>query len=184
MKKRAIVILADGFEEIEAVTVIDILRRSEIQVSICGLDVNLVRGSREITISADKILEKSDLESKYDACVLPGGMPGAENLASSDMVKELLIRMHGEEKIIAAICASPALVLSPIGILDDKDATCFPNMRGDFSSRTTYKEDNVVIDGNIITSRGPATAMEFTLSIVGILCGRDIASKVRKALLA
>jgi len=183
MKKKAIAILADGFEEIEAVTIINTLRRAGIKVIICGLGTDLVKGSREITISADKLLEESDLASEYDACVLPGGMPGAENLAGSDIVKELLTKMHAQGKVIAAICASPALVLSSTGILNNKSATCFPGMRGNFSSSTTYKEDNVVIDGNIITSKGPATAMEFSLSIVEVLCDKDIACKVRKALL-
>ena len=184
MRKKVVVILADGFEEIEAVTIINTLRRADIKVTVCGLDTDLVKGSREITISADKLLEKSDLASEYDACVLPGGMPGAKNLANSDMVKELLTKMHAQGKTIAAICSSPALVLSYAGILDNKSATCFPGMRGNFSNSTTYKEDNVVIDGNIITSRSPATAMGFSLSIVEILCGKDIASKVGKALLA
>jgi len=184
MRKKVVVILADGFEEIEAVTIINTLRRAGIKVTVCGLDADLVKGSRDITISTDKLLEKSDLTSEYDACVLPGGMPGAEKLAGSDIVKELLTKMHAQGKVIAAICASPALVLSSTGILNNKSATCFPGMRGDFSSSTTYKEDNVVIDGNIITSKGPATAMEFSLSIVETLCGKDIACKAGKSLLS
>ncbi len=183
MRKTAIVVLADGFEEIEAITIINALRRAGIKVTICGLDTDLVKGSRDITISADKLLDESDVGSEYDACVLPGGMPGAENLASSDMLKELITKMHAQGKVIAAICSSPALVLSYLNILDNKSATCFPGMRGDFSSLTTYKEDNVVIDGKIITSKGPATAMEFSLSIVETLCGKDIACRVGKSLL-
>lgn len=184
MRKKAIVILADGFEEIEAVTVIDVLLRADIEVITYGVDSENVKGSHGITISAEKILEVSDLKSEYDACVLPGGMPGAEKLANSDLVKDLLTKMHSQKKVIGAICAAPALVLSLMGILDNKAATCYPGMEGIFPNTTTYKEDNVVTDGNIITSRGPATALEFAISIVGTLCGGGIANKVRRALLA
>jgi len=184
MRKKAIIILADGFEEIEAVTAIDVLRRAGIEVVICGVDSKNVKGSRGITISTDKLLEESGIKSAYDACILPGGMPGAEKLANSDLVKDLVAKMHSQKKVIGAICAAPALVLSPMGILDNMAATCFPGMEGIFSNTTTYKEDNVAIDGNIITSRGPATALEFSLSIVSVLCGRGISDKVRKAVLA
>jgi len=184
MRKKAIVILADGFEELEAVTAIDILRRAGVKVVACGLEKDKVKGSRETTILADKGFDQSDLTQGYDACILPGGMPGAERLANSDTVKTLLKKMCGDNKLIAAICASPALVLSPVGILDNKAATCSPGMEGLFPKSTRYKEDNVVIDGNIITSRGPGTALEFAISIVKVLCGKDIAQKVRKAALA
>lgn len=184
MRKKAIIVLANGFEELEAVTVIDILRRAGIEVTVCGLDSEKIKGSHEITIIADKKLEQAEAASRYDACILPGGMPGAEKLASSDKVKELLVKMHAQNKIIAAICASPALVLSSIGILDNKSATCYPSVQTLFASSTTYKEDSVVIDGNIITSRGPATALEFAISIIEVLRGRDIAEKISKDLLA
>jgi protein deglycase len=181
MGKRAIIILADGFEEIEAITVIDILRRASIEVDIYGLGSDKIEGSKGIIINTDKILKGN--ETGYDACILPGGMPGAENLAASDKVRNILIDMHKQHKIIAAICAAPAVVLAPLGILDNKYATCYPGMQESFSDATDYKEDDIVIDGNIITSRGPATALKFSIAIVGALCGEVLSEKIARAAL-
>ncbi len=184
MRKKVIVMLAEGFEELEAVTVIDILRRAGIKVIAAGLTSKRIKGSRDTVITADKILGQSDLKTDYDACVLPGGMPGAEHLANSDIVKELIKKMHKQKRIIAAICASPALVLSQMGILDNRSATCYPGMEGIFPKSASYSEDPVVIDGNIITSKGPATAIYFALLIVQALIGKKIAEQVRKSVLA
>ena len=180
--KKVIIILADGFEEIEAITAIDVLRRAGIQVTICGLDTEKIKGSKGIKVITDKELEGNEIE--YDACILPGGMPGAKNLAASEKVKKLILDMDEQDKIIAAICSAPAVVLAPLGILDNKSATCYPGMEKNFSDLTRYKKDDVVIDENIITSRGPATALEFAMSIVNVLCQGDIADKLRKAILA
>ncbi|UCD15948.1 MAG: DJ-1/PfpI family protein [Candidatus Omnitrophota bacterium] len=182
MSKKAIVILADGFEEIEACTCIDILRRAGIEVTVTGLDDVKVTGSRRIVILADTTLNQVTLG--VDACVLPGGMPGASNLAASEKVTTLIKRMYHEGKIIAAICASPAIVLAPLGILKNKSATCFPGMEDKFSIGTIYKEDPVVTDANVITSRGPGTALKFALKIVENLAGKEISEKVQKATLA
>ena len=181
MGKRAIVILADGFEEIEAITGIDVLRRAGVEVTVCGLNSERIKGSKGIIIVADKILEGNEIE--YDACVLPGGMPGAENLAASDKVKKILLDMDNQGKIIAAICAAPAVVLATLGILNDKSATCYPGMEENFSDTTDYKKDDVVIDENVITSRGPATALKFSIAIVDALCGQAIAQKISNATL-
>ena len=181
MDKKAIIILADGFEEIEAITVIDILRRAGVEIAICGLDSEKVKGSKGIVIEADKILQGN--ETEYDACVLPGGMPGAENLASSNKVKNILLGMYGQGKIIGAICAAPAIVLAPLGILDNKYATCYPGMENSFSDTTDHKKDDVVIDKNIITSRGPATALKFAIAITEKLCGSVVAEKIANATL-
>ncbi len=181
MKKKAIVILADGFEEIEAITVIDILRRAGIEVTACGLDSKTITGSKGIVIDSDKILERDDIE--YDACILPGGMPGSENLAKSEKVKKILLEMNSQNKIIGAICAAPAIVLAPLGILDDKSATCYPGMEEAFADSTDFKADDIVIDGNIITSRGPATALKFAIALVDKLCGQTIARKIANATL-
>jgi len=181
MGKKAIVILADGFEEIEAITAIDVLRRAGVEVAVCGLNSERVKGSKSIIVVADRIL-KGD-ETDYDACVLPGGMPGAENLAASDKVKNLLLDMNKQGKIIAAICAAPAVVLAPLGILNDKSATCYPGMEESFSDTTDYKKDDVVIDENVITSRGPATALKFAIAIVDALCGQTVAQKIANATL-
>ncbi|MFO8052879.1 MAG: DJ-1/PfpI family protein, partial [Candidatus Omnitrophota bacterium] len=126
-------------------------------------------------------LDETSFES--DACILPGGMPGAENLAKSESVKKLLLCLNNQEKTIAAICASPAVVLAPLGILDNKTATCYPGMEKSFSNSTIYKNQKVVIDKNIITSQGPATALKFALEIVEQLAGKEIANKVARATL-
>ena len=181
MGKKTIIILADGFEEIEAITAIDILRRAGVEVTICGLDSKEVKGSKEVVVIADKILEGNEVE--YDACVLPGGMPGAENLAASEKVNKILLDMDKKSNVIAAICAAPAVVLAPLGILDNRSATCYPGMEENFSATTNYRKDDVVIDKNIITSRGPATALKFAIAIVDALCGQAIAQKISNATL-
>ena len=182
MSKKAVVILAEGFEGIEAVTPIDILRRAGIDVTVAGLGSNTVKGARGIVITADKQLDGKD--TGYDACILPGGLPGATNLASSDIVNDIIKTMASDGKTVAAICASPTVVLSPAGVLSGRAATCYPGIEDGFAPDVTRKTDPVVADGNIITSRGPATALLFSLAIVEDLCGKDTADKIRKATLA
>ena len=182
MSNKAIIILAEGFEEIEAIVAIDVLRRAGIEVTTAGLDNLKVQGSHGITIVADTLMEKTN--SDFDVCVFPGGMPGATHLGCSKTVQGLIEKMNADKKLIAAICASPAIVLAPTGVLKNKKATCFPGMQTHFDAETSYKTDSVVIDGNIITSRGPATALEFSLAIVEKLIGKETANKVRKATLA
>lgn len=178
MAKKALVVLADGFEEIEAVTTIDILRRAGIDVTVAGLGKTQIRGSHGITITADNKVDEAGAD--FDAIILPGGMPGAKNLAGSEKVKGLIAKMHSEGKLIAAICASPAVVLAQTGILKNKSATCYPGMEGNFGKDTKYRGDNVVIDGNIITSRGPATAFLFSLGIAEKLAGKESRDKLER----
>jgi len=181
MSKRVLVILASGFEEIEAVTQIDVLVRAGLEVSIASVGDLMVKGSRSIKICAD--IKIDDINPDFDACVLPGGAQGASNLSVSIKVSSLLKDMNHKGKLIAAICASPAIVLSPLGILKDKKATCYPGMQDRFSGDTTYIEKEVVVDGNIITSRGPATALWFGIAIVEALCGEEKAAGLKKELL-
>lgn len=182
MNKKALILLADGFEEIEAITIIDCLRRVSIQITVCSLGDIVVSGSRNIKIQAD--MKLSEFKESFDALILPGGTRGAENLSKSGLVQELIKNSFKKNKIIAAICAAPALILSPLGILDNKKATCYPGMQNNFSAKTTYKEENVVVDANIITSRGPATAIEFSLKIIEILLGKKVALELKTKLLA
>lgn len=181
-QKKVLVALAQGFEEIEAITVIDILRRSGISVTAAGVDALRVKGSRGVCVLVDKLLDQAGED--FDAIVLPGGSPGALNLAASKKIKDLIKKFDKEGKIIAAICAAPSLVLAPAGILKGRSVTGFPGMLEGFGKDTVYKEDDVVVDANVITSRGPATALSFGLAIAEKLVGRDIADKVRKAVLA
>lgn len=182
MAKTALIILAPGFEEIEAITAIDILRRAGVRVTIAGIDSLTVNGSRSITVRADCLLEDNTV-TDYNAYVLPGGMPGAVNLINSEKVKDILKKSAMEKKVIAAICAAPAVVLAPLGILDNKIATCYPGMQTGFNQSISYKPEKVVVDGNIITGSGPAAALEFSLAIVKALAGQEITEKLRKAVL-
>lgn len=177
--KKALVLLAPGFEEIEAVTVIDILRRARIEVTVAGVTDRNVTGSHDITMVTDKIL--CDLSGNFDAVILPGGMPGATNLAASPLVRSVVKTMHQEKKLIAAICAAPAIVLSPLGVLKAKTATCFSGMQDHFEKDTHFSSEPVVIDGNVMTSRGPATALLFAIAIVEQLVGKDSSEQIRKA---
>jgi len=181
MAKTALVILAEGFEEIEAIACIDTLRRANIGVTVAGLQTLVTKGAHNISITADKELDR--ITGDFDALILPGGMPGAMNLASSQKVKSLILEMQSCGKIIAAICASPAMVLAPTGILKNKSATCFPGMQNNLDKTTKYKTESVVIDGNIITSRGPGTALLFACSIAEKLLGIDTSEKLKKDML-
>ncbi|MFH1782457.1 MAG: DJ-1 family glyoxalase III [Candidatus Omnitrophota bacterium] len=181
MSKNVLLILAEGFEDIEAVTAIDILRRAQIEVTVAGLTDIKVKGARGTVVLADKKL--NDAGDDFDALILPGGMPGATNLSRSAKVTSLIKEMYEKEKLIAAICAAPAVVLAPLGILKGKNATCYPGMEDSFDKDVSYKEDDVVADKNIITSRGPGTAILFSLKIVEILVGKEVSEKIRKATL-
>lgn len=182
--KNAIIILADGFEEIEAVTPIDLLRRAGINVCVAGIhsDNNYITGSHGIRLRVDADLDS--LSDNFDACILPGGQPGAANLAASDCVQSFIKSMHMKQKIIAAICAAPAVVLAPLGILDEKNATCFPGKETAFSKNTHFKTEKVVVDGHIITSRSAGTAIEFSLKIIELLINVQVADSIRAKILA
>ena len=170
--------LAEGFEEIEAVAIIDVLRRAGIEtksVSVTG-DKN-VRGSHDITVIADILFEEAD----YDNCgmiVLPGGMPGAANLLAHGGLKDEIISFSEKGKYLAAICAAP-MILGELGILKGKKATIFPGMEEKLTG-AVVGADRVVTDGNIITSKGAGTAIEFALAIVGLLKSREEAEALGK----
>jgi len=180
MNPKAIVLLAPGFEETEAVTVIDILRRGGAQTIVAGINDIRVTGNHSITIIADQTI--AQVSGEFDAVILPGGMPGTANLAASAAVIALLKKTHCAGKVIGAICAAPALVLAPNGILDGKNATCFLGMENNFPAGTKFRTEPVVIDGNVITSRAAGTALPFALALVEKLNGKSAADKVRQAM--
>ena len=183
MTKKVLAILAEGFEEVEAVTPIDILRRAGVEVTVASWNANkTVKGAHRIVVVADKIL--AEVKGEFDALVLHGGIPGAPNLASVPAVNNLIRAYFKSGKIVAAICASPAVVLNPTGILKGKKATCFPGCEKDFGKEVTFVKDSVVVDGNIITSRGLGTAHAFALAIVGQLLGSSEAKKMAERTLA
>jgi len=176
----AIIVLADGFEEIEAVTCIDILRRAGIDVFTLGLNSLEVRGARDIYVKADMLF--SDFNGSFDAIVLPGGMPGTDNLAKSQPLLELIKDANQKEKICAAICAAPT-VLAKAGILGGKKAACYPGLEDRLTDALPLTEP-VVTDGNIITSRAVGTTIPFALKLVEALAGEDVANKIRSAILS
>ena len=179
MKKKILVLLADGFEETEAVGCIDILRRADLKVITASIgQTQIVCGTHYIKIRAD--VKLCDFEGLPDVILLPGGMPGAENLAKSRKVINLIKEAYRNKKIIAAICASPAIVLIPAGVLDGKRATCYPQFKDNFGATATYIDKKVVVDGNIITSQGPGTAFYFALKIIKQLKGEEIVRRVKK----
>lgn len=178
---KVIVLLADGFEEIEAVSIIDILRRAEVDVCVTGLKDGMVKGAHGILVKPDKSLEDIE-EDEYDMVVLPGGSTGANNIAASKDADALLRKFSKEDKFIAAICAAPA-VLAEKGLLKGCMATSYPSFRETVEEDSDYQEAIVVVDENIITSRGPATAAEFAFTLVEVLVEEDTAEKLREAML-
>jgi len=175
---KAIVPLAEGFEEMEAVTIIDVLRRAGIKVDIVGIEDEIIVGRNGIKILCDKTLNEIE-EIDYDLIVLPGGNPAYKNLMNSEALLNILRNMNSKGRIIGAICASP-LVLLKAGILKDKKATCYPTLKNEIPN---YEDKKVVVDGNIVTSQGPATALDFSLEIVKIL-KPEIYEQIRKELLS
>ncbi|MFW6245290.1 MAG: DJ-1 family glyoxalase III [Fibrobacterota bacterium] len=174
-----ITVLAEGFEEVEAVTCIDLLRRAHIEVTVLGLDSLEVRGAHNIWIRTD--MQLKDFSSQFDALVLPGGMPGTNNLASSDTLRDLIKKSHSEGKICAAICAAPT-VLGRAGILTGKKVACYPGFEDRLMGGEPVK-DQVVVDGNIITSRGVGTSIPFALELISRLQGKEAATTVSSAIL-
>jgi 4-methyl-5(b-hydroxyethyl)-thiazole monophosphate biosynthesis len=163
--------LAEGFEEIEAVTNIDILRRAGLDVLTAGIDSKEIKGDHDINLRAD--IEIKDVDSSdVSAVVLPGGMPGAANLRNSSKLLQLIREVNEKDGLCAAVCAAP-IVLEAAGVLEGKNATSYPGFSDEMVS-ANYQEERVVVDGNIITARGPGVAEEFALTIVEyLLSGKD-----------
>lgn len=173
--------LAQGCEELEAVTIIDLLRRAEIEVVTAGLDGEPVHASRGVVLMPDTDLDTA-LERDYDMMVLPGGAGGADNLNADPRIGDLLKRMANSGKFTAAICAAPK-VLAASGVLTGKRATCYPgHITADNPQQIQLSDDPVVTDGKIITSRGPGTAMDFALSLIERLVGKTRRDEVETAL--
>ena len=178
---KVLVPLAQGCEELEAVTIIDLLRRAEIEVVTAGLDSDTVTASRGVKLVPDTDLD-SALEDDYDMVVLPGGKGGAKNLDNDPRISELLNRIADSGKFTAAICAAPT-VLGNAGLLDGKKATGYPGFLEKLQlAATNICGDPVVRDGTVITSRGPGTAMDFALALIEILEGRETRDSVEEAL--
>lgn len=181
-EKRAAVLLADGFEEGESLFVIDILRRAGIGCDSVSIEGEMVRGGHNIYVKADRIISK-EIFDDYDMVVIPGGMPGAANLRDSELVIEWGRKFNAEKKYVAAICAGP-MVLKQAGISAGRTLTSYPaDKYRDMFADAQYIDDNaemeqmVVTDGNLITSRGPATTFPFAYKLVEVLGGNADALK-------
>lgn len=173
--------LAEGFEELEAITVVDLLRRAEIDVTTAALVSSPVRGSHGIAVEADTTLEAAH-DREFDMIVLPGGMPGAKHLAEDAGLRERLRRMAAQGRITAAICAAPA-VLAAAGLLDGRRATSFPGFLDPEKTPGLKLVDGAVVsDGQVITSRGPGTAIDFALALIERLRGRAVRDAVEARL--
>lgn len=177
---KVLVLLAQGCEEIEAVTVIDLLRRAGIEVVAAGLTGGPVRASRGVALLPDMTLEAA-LKHEYDMIVLPGGMPGSEYLKNDPRIIGLMQRMAAGGKFVAAICAAP-MALHAAGLLEGKHATSFPGVLDRLPGSHRYLNDTVVVDGNIVTSRGPGTAMDFALMLIELLLGKLKSNEVEASL--
>ncbi|MBU0681809.1 MAG: DJ-1/PfpI family protein [Proteobacteria bacterium] len=179
--KTALILLASGFEETEAVTIIDVLRRGKVAVTSASLGDQLVKGAHGIQVMADTALSEV-AERLFDVVILPGGMGGTENLLASEAVGMLLKRHAEQGRIVSAICAAP-LVLEKAGLLVGKTATIYPGLDDKLCSAAQVSGASVVEDAKIITSRGPGTAMEFALLLVARLEGKAKADQVAAGLL-
>jgi 4-methyl-5(b-hydroxyethyl)-thiazole monophosphate biosynthesis len=177
--KTALVLFADGSEELEAVTVVNILRRAGINVTLAGLTAGALRGSRGTMLMPDTALD-AVLHDSFDLVVLPGGQPGTRHLQADERVLKLVQKMSAEGKYVTAICAAPS-VLAAAGLLDGKRATCFPTCLDDYP-RVHVQTAAIVEDGKLITSRGPGTAMDFALTLVERLAGHAKRQEVEAGL--
>jgi 4-methyl-5(b-hydroxyethyl)-thiazole monophosphate biosynthesis len=176
-----LVAIADGTEELEAVSVIDTLRRAGVRVTVASVDGRQVTCSRGVVLVADALIGDC-VRQTYDAIVLPGGMPGAEHLRDSTPLTFMLQQQHAHGRLLAAICASPAVVLQHHGLIGARRATCYPGFEQELAN--VDRSGAVVVDGTCITSKGPGTALPFALAIVCALCGSPAAHKVAVGMLA
>jgi len=189
VKDYAVVVLANGFEEIEALSPIDILRRAGLNVIVAGVCANgssdlVVKGAHGVPVVCD--CEVSSILKSGGALpcavILPGGMPGATNLYGSEALRELVLAVHSAGGYVCAICASPAVVLAPLGVLDGKRAVCYPGMEVRDENIGFEKDVAVVKDDNVITGAGPGCAMDFSFEIVRALCGSGTVETLKNSM--
>ena len=183
--KKALVLLSEGAEEMETVIIVDVLRRGKIDTILASVaDDNsmVIKCSRDVKIEADAKLKDANAKGPYDVIVLPGGLKGAQNLASSNAVKEILSEQNARGGMIAAVCAAPtALKAHEIG--KGKEITSYPAFKNELESYYNYSDKRVVVDGNLVTSQGPGTCFDFALKIVELLSDKNTADKIQEGLL-
>ncbi len=182
--KRSYIFLAEGFEEIEALATVDVMRRAGIDVTTVSIyDTPEVAGAHGVPVLADTILEACDFDDA-DWLICPGGLPGSTNLYECKALTDLLVAHNANEGRIAAICAAPALVLAPLGILKGKNATCYPGCEAKLVEGNAMPlSQRSVTDGNVVTGNGPSSAIPFALAIVAATKGEDVAAQVAAGML-
>jgi protein deglycase len=180
---KVLVPLAPGFEEIEAITVIDILRRAGVDVVVAGTQAGPIEASRKTKHLADCTLDEVRAE-EFDMIVLPGGQPGATNLRNDPRIRVIIEVLQSRSRRVAAICAAPT-VLAAYGVLKDRTATSHPSVRAEVAAAAkAISDERVVIDGPVVTSQAAGTAMEFAFKLVEILCGPEKVAEVNRGVLA
>jgi len=173
--------LAQGCEELEAITITDLLVRAGISVTTCGLDEQPVKASRGTTIIPDTSIDRV-LDTDFDLIVLPGGLPGSDHLRDNQQIQSLIKKQASSDKYVAAICAAPK-ALAEAGLLEGKTATSFPGVLAALENDAiTISENPVEIDGNIVTSRSVGTAMDFALSLIELLEGKAKRDEINQQL--
>jgi len=179
--KRILVPLAEGFEEIEAVAIVDVLRRAGLEVTTAGLSGTRVPGAHGIDVHADVDMDAVEAGS-FDVVVLPGGMPGTTNLMADERVLSAVRELHGSGRTTAAICAAP-MVLAAAGVVDGVAVTSHPSVRSKLGAADVRDTPRVIRSGNVVTSQGPGTAIEFALELVRELVSPDKAAELGRAML-
>jgi len=177
---KVVVLLADGFEEVEAIAIVDVLRRAEIETVIAGLHSGPMSSAHKVQVVPDTVIDTVNADD-FDMIVLPGGQPGSDNLNADPRVRVLLKSFDQKGKLTGAICAAP-IVLAGAGLLNGKHATSYPSYKEKLGN-AIYEERSVVTDGNILTSRGAGTALTFGLAIVERLVNKEKALKIKEAML-
>ena len=178
--KRVIMMFAEGFETVEALMVVDLLRRGGVEVVMTSInEEDMVRSAHGVAVEMDATMDEVDL-STFDAIILPGGMPGTIHLGESKAVKDAVMLMHEEGKIVSAICAAPG-VLGKYGLLEGKNACSYPEHEKNLMGANVSREP-VVVDGNIVTSRGLGTAMEFGFKLLEMLVSKEKADQIKTAI--
>ncbi len=177
--KKAVVFLAEGFEETEALFPVDLMRRAGIEVTLAGIGGEYIESAHHVTVRADIVPDSALIG--YDCYFCPGGMPGSVNLAQSWLVNESLIRGLNDGAIISAICAAPAVVLAPLGLLAGKDATCYPGC-GSYAPEIHFSEEGVIDSGSIVTAKSAGYAADLALVLISKLVSPSKAEEVRKSI--
>lgn len=171
------ILAADGFETIECLTVLDVLRRGGVRATLVSImDTREVVSAQQVSVTCDEVLDDVDLDA-YDYLVLPGGMPGTTHLRRDARVRDA-VRLFAAERQVAAICAAPS-ILAELGLLEGRRATCFPGFEGDFPEGSHAGSKTVVVDGNIITASAMGQALPFALALLGDIAGERAVEKVK-----